>query len=75
MTDTLIRSDAGEPPPEGGRKVGVATVVALLLALGIGAGLVIWLRRGGARRVLTELVEEGAVKLADALLDEVLPAA
>jgi hypothetical protein len=34
-----------------------------------------WIRAGGPRRVITELAEEGAVKLADAVIDEVLPAA
>jgi hypothetical protein len=77
MTDVLTAPAAGEPPSESGtgRRKPLVGVVAVLVALGIGAVIVLWVRRGGPRRAITGLVEDGAVKLADALLDEVLPAA
>jgi uncharacterized protein HemX len=77
MTDVHTVSAAAEPPPDpgsSGRKPLVG-VIALVVALGLGALVVLWVRRGGPRRAITELVEDSAVKLADALLDEVLPAA
>ncbi len=66
-----------EPQSGGGgvKKLVIAAVVALVVILGIKILLTYWWRRGGPRRAITGLAEEGAVKLADALLDEVFPAA
>jgi hypothetical protein len=78
MTDLLTAAAAPEPPSGPGsdsRKPLVGVVITLLVVFGLGAVIVLWVRRGGPRRAITELVEDGAVKLADALLDEVLPAA
>ena len=49
----------------------VVGVVGVLLV----AFVVWWWRHGGARRAVTRLAEEGAVRLADAVVDEVLGAA
>jgi len=51
---------------------GVAAGVVGILVLGF---LVWWWRRGGARRAVTKVAEHGAVRLADALVDDVLGAA
>lgn len=60
----------------GGRKLLAAAVTALLLALGLAVLVALWWRRGGARTVITDLAEQGAVLLADRVVDEVLgPAA
>ena len=56
----------------GGNKLLVAAVTVLLLALGLSVLAALWWRRGGPRTVITELAEEGAVRLADTVLDEVL---
>jgi hypothetical protein len=79
MTDVLT-APAPEPeePSSGGvagRGLLVAAVIAVLVAAGVGLWIVVWMRRGGPRRAITELAEDGAVKLADALIDQVLPAA
>lgn len=54
-------------------------LIAGVVALGIGAVLVVivigWWKRGGARRAVKGLAEEGAVALADAIVDEVFRAA
>jgi hypothetical protein len=53
-------------------------IVAGVVALGVVAAVlvvVVWWRRGGPRRAVKELAEEGAVALADAIVDEVFPAA
>jgi hypothetical protein len=76
-TDLPTMPEPGEPPPGGGnvKKLVIAAVVALLVILGIKVLFAYWWRRGGPRRAITGLAEDGAVKLADALLDEVFPAA
>jgi hypothetical protein len=76
ITDVAAVPEPDEPHAgHAGRNLAVAVVISALLVLGIGAWLVLWLRGGGPRRAIKDLAEDGAVKLADALLDEVLPAA
>ena len=53
----------------------IAAVIAVLVVLGLKIVIGRWVRRGGPRRAITELAEEGAVKLADSVIDEVLGAA
>jgi hypothetical protein len=76
-TDLPTMPEPEEPPSNGGggKRLLVTAVVALLVILGIKVLVAYWWRKGGPRRVLTELAEDSAVKLADALIDEVLPAA
>jgi hypothetical protein len=75
MTDVLT-PPAPEPSPAPNRRnLLIAVGVTLLVVLGLSLLLRRWVRGGGARRAITELAEEGAVKLADVLIDEVLPAA
>lgn len=74
MTD-VVAPPTPEPPAHGTRNRLVAVVVTLAVLLGLALVVRAWVRRGGARRVITELAEEGAVKLADRIVDEVLPAA
>ena len=74
MTD-IVSPPVPEPEPPKARSRVVVMAVAVALLLGLGLVALVWVRRGGPRRVLTELAEEGAVKLADAIIDEVLPAA
>ena len=52
-----------------------AAVVAILVVVGLKLVVTRWVRKGGPRRAISDLAEDGAVKLVDALLDEVLPAA
>ena len=75
-TDASGVPGPGEPPAGGidVKKLLIAAVVAVVVILGIKVLFSYWWRRGGPRKAVTGLVEEGAVKLADALLDEVLPA-
>lgn len=75
MTDVVAPAPFEEPSARHGRGRIIAGVIAALVVLGIGAAIVLWWRGGGPRRVITDLAEEGAVTLADAVLDEVLPAA
>lgn len=70
---SMPEPDDSSPGRRGPRPLLTAAVLALLLALGIGTWL--WWPGGGARRAITELAEEGAVKLVDSVLDEVLGAA
>ena len=76
-TDLPTMPEPEEPTPSrgGAKRLLITAVVALLVILGIKVLFAFWWRRGGPRRVLTELAEDSAVKLADALIDEVLPAA
>ena len=73
MTD-VQSAPAPEPHSPNRRNLFIAVGVTLL-----GVGLAVfarrWVRGGGPRRAITELAEEGAVKLADVLVDEILPAA
>ena len=78
MTDLANSSDTTADEPDGsrgGNKLLVAAVTALLLTLGLSMLVALWWRRGGPRTVITELAEEGAVRLADKVVDEVLGAA
>ena len=79
MTDLATASipEPDGPPPTGGnaKKLLVAAVVAVLVILGLKLVIGRWVRGGGPRRSITGLAEDGAVKLTDALLDEVLGAA
>lgn len=76
-TDLPMIPEPGEPPPGSGgvKKLVIAAVVALVVILGLKLLFRFWWRRGGPRRAIAGLAEDGAVKLADALLDEVFPAA
>ena len=67
-----------EPTVSGHGTPGWRPILGGVLALGAAAAVlvvVVWWRRGGARRAVKELAEHGAVALADAIVDEVLPAA
>ncbi len=78
MTDVANPSHTTAAEPDGAHganKLLVAAVTVLLLALGVSVLAALWWRRGGPRTVITELAEEGAVRLADAVVDEVLGAA
>jgi hypothetical protein len=81
MTDSIYPADDSAGEASGGDSCGgrgklVATVLtALLLALGLSVLVALWWRRGGPRAVITELAEQGAVRLADKVVDEVLGAA
>jgi hypothetical protein len=77
MTDAPSPADAsyGEADASsGGHKLLVTAVTALLVALGLSVLVALWWRRGGPRTVITDLAEQGAVKLADIVVDEVLGA-
>jgi hypothetical protein len=76
MTD-LASASMPEPEPQspdGGRakQVLIAIVIAVLVVIGLKIVIGRWVRGGGPRRSITGIAEDGAVKLADALLDEVL---
>lgn len=78
MTDFANPSDTTADEHDGtrgGHKLVVTAVTVLLLALGLSVLVALWWRRGGPRTVITELAEEGAVRLADKVVDEVLGAA
>jgi|tagenome__1003787_1003787.scaffolds.fasta_scaffold18147172_1 hypothetical protein len=75
MTDLLSASPPEPQPAPNRRNLVIAAAVTMLVVLGLSLLVRRWVRGGGARRAITELAEEGAVKLADALIDEVLPAA
>ena len=51
-----------------------AIAVGAVLGIAVVAAVVLWWRRGGARRAVTAIAEEGAVRLADALVDEIFAA-
>ena len=73
MVDPIESSDPGassgpRPPVIAGAAAGVVGILII-------AFIVWWWRRGGARHAVTRLAEEGAVRLADAIVDEVLGAA
>jgi hypothetical protein len=75
MTSTIT----SPPPPDGperswGRPVLIGAVVLAVVAVVV-AIKVRWWRRGGPRRAIEGLAEAGAVALADAIVDELLPAA
>ena len=73
MTEISTLPEPEDVPDTGRtRKILIAVVVALLVILGIKLWFVFWWRKGGPRRAITGIAEEGAVKLTDALLDEVL---
>jgi hypothetical protein len=70
-----VRSLDQHDPTPGRRRRVIAGVVALG-AVALAAVVVVrWWRTGGARRSVRHLAEEGAIALADALVDELLPAA
>jgi hypothetical protein len=76
MTVTTTSPEPQEPPASGRTKrLVIAVVVAIVVMLGIKLVFVRWVRGGGPRRAVTELAEEGAVKLTDAALDQILGAA
>ena len=80
MTSVTTASPLPEPvePPAGAggaKKLVITLVIAVIVVLGIKVVFARWWRRGGPRRVITELAEDGAVRIADRILDEVLPAA
>lgn len=57
------------------RTILIAVIAAVLIVVGIKIWFAFWWRRGGPRRAVTSLTEDGAVWLADAVLDEVFGAA
>jgi hypothetical protein len=79
MTDPSSVSEIAEPlptpNPDRTRKVLIAVIVTILVVLGLKLLVARWMRHGGPRRAISGIAEDGAVKLVDALLDEVLPAA
>lgn len=77
MTDPSNASDEvpATTSTRSGRKLLIGIVIAVVVVLGVKVLFVAWWRRGGARRAITELAEQGAVRLADAVVDEVLGAA
>jgi hypothetical protein len=77
VTDLTTLPEPQEPASGKGRsrKLLVAAIVAAVVVLGIEVWFIFWWRRGGPRRAITELAEDGAVKLVDAALDEVFGAA
>lgn len=75
MTDVSTAPSPEPPSASSRRTLLIAVGVTLLVALGLSLLVRRWVRGGGPRRAITELAEEGAVKLADVLIDEVLPAA
>ena len=79
MTTTTMPAPAPPPPPEPepapwGRRLLIGAVVVGAVAVVVTVK-VRWWRRGGARRTVTKLAEAGAVVLADAIVDELLPSA
>ena len=56
------------------KKLIAAAVVAGVAVIGV-ALTVRWFKRGGVRHAVTGIAEEGAVALADLLVDEIFPAA
>ena len=76
MTATTVPApDEPSTPPARTKQVLIALVVVVVVALGIKVLVGRWVRSGGAQRAITGLAEEGAVKLADAVVDQVLGAA
>ncbi len=77
MTVTTTSPEPEEPPAHAGhtKQLVIAALVAIVVALGIKLVFVRWVRGGGPRRAITELAEDGAVKLTDVVLDEILGAA
>jgi hypothetical protein len=67
--------DAPQPDPDRTRKTFIAVVATVLIVSGIKVLLTRWWHKGEPRRAIAERAEEGTVKLADKLLDKVLPAA
>src|SRR3954466_16173048 len=75
MTDVLSApAPAPEPSSPNRRSLVFAIGGAVLVLLGLSLFARRWVRGGGPRRAITELAEEGAVKLAGGLIDEILPA-
>ena len=62
-----------EPSSPWGKRVLVGAAVVGVVAVVVGIKMRWW--RRGARRTVTKLAEAGAVALADAIVDEMLPAA
>jgi hypothetical protein len=78
MAEAVNVTEPSDDETDGGggsRKALMALVAVLLVALGLSVLVAIWWRRGGPRHVITDLAEQGAVRLADAMVDEVLGAA
>jgi len=69
----------GEPPASHDASPLRPRLVAALVALGLGVTIAViivgWWKRGGPRRAAKDLAEQGAVALADAIVDEVFGAA
>jgi hypothetical protein len=79
MTDlaTAALPEPDAPTPGGkSRKMLIAVIAAVVVIVGIKVGFSWWWRRGGPRRAVSSFAEDGAVKLADVVLDEIFgPAA
>jgi hypothetical protein len=77
-----MQSDAQRGTPTSGsanesksRQRLVVGMLSLAVAVVIAALLVRWWKRGGPRRAVKALAEHEAVRVADRLVDEILPAA
>ena len=66
-----------DAPTDGGknRKVFIGVIVAIVVIVAVKIGFAYWWRSGGPRRAASSLAEDGATKLADALIDEIFGAA
>ena len=73
----LVAVDPDKPnePSSDWRRRVVIGVVAFGVTAVVVAIVSRWWRSGGLRRAVKELAEEGAVALADVIVDEMLPAA
>ena len=74
MTSTPTSPPPDDPERSWVRPVLIGAVVLAAVAVVITVK-VRWWRRGGPRRAIEGLAEAGAVALADAIVDELLPAA
>lgn len=71
---TLPETDPEPDPAARTRKMLIAVLVTIVVLFGLKVLISAWWRRGGPRRAITGLAEDGAVKLADVVLDEVFGA-
>jgi hypothetical protein len=74
MTTVGVPTPPEDEPSPWGRRILIGAVVVGVVGVVVALN-VRWWRRGGGRRTVTKLAEAGAVAIADALVDELLPAA